>query len=170
MKEKEILTEFKDQQLILYAEKKDQTIGPVQTGSYIAANYLSELYSIWGSLEKKWCEQLLNREISPIARYRKLEELSVSELAARAGIPKRRVKRHLLHKHFMKATVRELQEYADVFNVPVANFFQVIETKQDGNWNLGHNREAANARPLTISQEKTTNPLVVITNPEKTAK
>ena len=42
MKEKDILTNFKDQQLILYAEKEDNTIGPVQTGSYLAGNYLDE--------------------------------------------------------------------------------------------------------------------------------
>ena len=112
-------------------------------------------------------EQLLKKEISPIARYKSLEELSLSELAARAGISKRRVKGHLKHKGFLKARVEELQRYADVFNIPVANFFQIISTKQDGNWNIGHNVEAAKARPLTISQERTSDSLLVITNPEK---
>ena len=161
------MTDFKDQQLILYAEKDDDTIGPVQTGSYLAGNYLDEFYHIWGNFEKEWIEQLVKKEISPIARYRSLEELSVSELAARAGLPKRRVKKHLKFEYFLKAKVGDLQRYADVFNVPVANFFQIISTKQDGSWNLGHNVEAAKARPLTISQEKTSNPLLVITNPEK---
>ncbi len=169
MKEKEILTDFKDHEVILYAEKDDESFGPVRTGSFLAGNYLDELYNIWGSFEKQWCEKLLKREISPVARYKSLEELTLSELASRAGIPKRKVRKHLEYKHFLKATVKELQQYADVFNVPVANFFQVISTKQDATWNLGHNREAAKARPLTISQEKTANPLVVITNPEKTA-
>jgi hypothetical protein len=167
MKEKEILTDFKDHQLILYAEKEDNSIGPVQTGSYLAGNYLDEFYRIWGNLEKELFEQVLKEEISPVERYRSLEELSVSELAARAGIPRRKVKKHLKYKHFMKASVGELQKYADVFNIPVANFFQIISTKQDAKWNMGHNIEAFKARPLTISQEKTSNPLLVITNPEK---
>jgi transcriptional regulator with XRE-family HTH domain len=167
MKEKDILTDFKGQQLILYAEKEDQTIGPVQTGSYLAGNYLDEFYHIWGKFEKELFEKVLNQEISPVARYKTLEELSLSELAARAGIPKRRVRKHLKYKYFVKATVKELQRYADVFNVPVANFFQIISTKQDGNWNIGHNVEKAKSRPLTISQEKTPNPLLVITNPDK---
>lgn len=167
MKEKDILTDFEGHQLILYAEKDDDTIGPVQTGSYLAGNYLDEFYHIWGNFEKELFEQLVNKEISPIARYRSLEELSVSELAARAGLPKRRVKKHLKYKYFLKAKVEDLQRYADVFNVPVTNFFQIISTKQDGSWNLGHNVEAAKTRPLTISQEKTSNPLLVITNPEK---
>ena len=167
MKEKDILTDFEGHQIILYAEKDDDTIGPVQTGSYLAGNYLDEFYHIWGNFEKELFEQLVNKEISPIARYRSLEELSVSELAARAGLPKRRVKKHLKYKYFLKAKVEDLQRYADVFNVPVTNFFQIISTKQDGSWNLGHNVEAAKTRPLTISQEKTSNPLLVITNPEK---
>jgi len=167
MKEKDILTDFEGHQIILYAEKDDDTIGPVQTGSYLAGNYLDEFYHIWGNFEKELFEQLVNKEISPIARYRSLEELSVSELAARAGLPKRRVKKHLKYKYFLKAKVEDLQRYADVFNVPVTNFFQIISTKQDGSWNLGHNVEAVKTRPLTISQEKTSNPLLVITNPEK---
>ena len=168
MKEKDILTDFKDHQLILYAEKEDQSIGPVQTGSYLAGNYLDEFYHIWGNFEKELFEQLMKKEISPISRYKSLEELSISELASRVGLPKWKVRRHMIYKHFRKAKVEELQRYADVFNVPVANFFQFISTRQDASWNVGHNLEAAKARPLTISQEKTDNPLLVITNPEKT--
>ncbi|MCK4748011.1 MAG: helix-turn-helix transcriptional regulator [Bacteroidales bacterium] len=167
MKEKDILTDFKDHQLILYAEKEDHSIGPVQTGSYLAGNYLDEFYHIWGNFEKELFEQLMKGEISPISRYRSLEELSVSELASRAGLSKRKVKKHLKYKHFRKAKVEDLLRYADVFNVPVANFFQIISTRQDASWNVGHNLEAAKSRPLTISQEKTSNPLLVITNPEK---
>lgn len=167
MKEKDILTDFKDHQLILYAEKDDNSIGPVLTGSYMAGNYLDEFHNIWGNYQKELFEKLLEMEISPIALYQSLEELSLAELAARTGIPKRRVKKHLVFSSFKKARVDELLRYADVFNIPVANFFQIISTRQDGSWNMGHNPEAAKTRPLTISQEKSPNPLLVITNPEK---
>jgi transcriptional regulator with XRE-family HTH domain len=167
MKEKDILTDFKDHQLILYAEKEDDTIGPVLTGSYMAGNYLSEFHYIWGNLQKTLYEQLQNKEISPVGLYRSLEELSISELASRAGLSKRKVKRHMNYNHFLKAKVEDLERYADVFNIPVANFFQIISTKQDAKWNMGHNQEIAGKRPLTISQEKTSNPLLVITVPEK---
>jgi transcriptional regulator with XRE-family HTH domain len=168
MKEKDILTDFKDHQLILYAEKEDHSYGPVQTGSYLAGNYLDEFHSIWGNFEKGLFEKLLKQEISPIERYRSLEELSLQELASRAGISRRKVKKHLKYKYFLKASVQELQRYADVFNIPVANFFQIILTKQDGTWNMGYDPASAKTKPLTISQEKTGNPLLVITNPEKT--
>ncbi len=167
MKEKDILTDFKAHQLILYAEKEDDSIGPVLTGSYMAGNYLDEFYHIWGNFEKDLFEKLLKKEISPIALYKSLEELSLAELAARVGIRKRRVKKHLKYRRFLNARVEELARYAEVFNIPVANFFQIISTKQDGNWNMGHNLEAAKSRPLTISQEKTPNSMLVITNPEK---
>ena len=167
MKEKEIKIDFKEHQLILYAEKEDETIGPIITGSYMAKNHLSDFYQIWGKLEKDLFGQLLKREISPVARFKELEELTTAELASRTGLSKRKVKRHLINRHFLKATVEELKRYADVFNIPVANFFQVISTKQDGLWNMGYNAEAAKKIPLTITQEKTENPLVVITNPEK---
>ena len=74
---------------------------------------------------------------------------------------------HLLHRYFLKATVAELQAYADVFNVPVANLFQLVQTKDDGLWNMGFNKEEAKGRPLTIAQESSPNPLVVLTQPEK---
>ena len=167
MKEKEIKVDFKPHQLILYAEKEDETIGPILSGSYMAKNHLADFYQIWGRLEAELFAKLVKKEISPIACFKELEELTTPELAARTGISKRKVKRHLTYRHFMKASVEELQKYADVFNIPVANFFQIISTKEDAKWNMGHNAEAAKKVPLTISQEKTENPLVVITNPEK---
>jgi len=167
MKEKEIKIDFKAHQLILYAEKEDDTIGPIVSGSYMAKNHLDDFYQIWGSLEKDLFTRLVKREISPIVRFKELEELTTSELAARTGLTKRKVKRHLTYRHFLKASVEELQKYADVFNIPVANFFQIVSTRQDGTWNMGHNEKAAKKMALTISQEFTENPLLVITNPEK---
>jgi len=167
MKEKEIKVDFKDHQLILYAEKDDDTIGPVLSGSYMAKNHLADFHEIWGNLEKDLFGKLLQKKISPIARFKELEELTTAELAARTGLSKRKVKRHLNHTHFMKASVEELRKYADVFNIPIANFFQIVSTKQDASWNIAYDPGAARKKALTISQEKTANPLLVITNPEK---
>lgn len=167
MKEKEIKVDFKDHQLILYAEKEDESIGPILSGSYMAKNHLADFYQIWGGLEKELFGKLVKREISPIVRFKELEELTTAELASRTGLSKRKVKRHLSYGNFLKASVEDLQKYADVFNIPVANFFQIISTKQDDKWNMGYNAEAAKQMELTISQEKTENPLLVITNPEK---
>lgn len=168
MKEKDIKIDFKPHQLILYAEKEDDTIGPIISGSYMSKNHLAEFHQIWSNLEKETFSLLVKKKISPIARYKDLEELTTSELAARTGLSKRKVKRHLSHRHFLKASVEELIKYADVFNIPVANFFQIISTKEDGKWNMGYNAEAAKKVELTITQGLTENPFLVITNPEKT--
>jgi hypothetical protein len=167
MKEKEIKIDFEAHQLILCAEKEDDTIGPVLSGSYMAKNHLKDFYQIWGGLEKELFARLVKREISPIVRFKELEELTTSELAARTGLTKRKVKRHLTYRHFLKASVEELQKYAGVFNIPVANFLQIVSTKQDGAWYKGYKEEVAKKMALTISQEFTENPLLVITNPEK---
>jgi len=168
MKEKDIKIDYKEHELILYAEKEDDSIGPIISGSYMAKNHLAEFHRIWSNIEKNTFALLLKKEISPIARFKELEELTTSELAARTGLSKRKVKRQLTHRHFLKASVEELQKYADVFNIPVANFFQIISTKEDGKWNMGYNPKAAKKMELTISQLTTKNPLLVITNPEKT--
>ena len=167
MKEKEIKVDFKEQELILYVEKDDDSIGPVVSGSYMAKNHLVDFYNIWSNLEKDLIEKLLENEISPIARFKELQEFTTSELAARTGISKRKVRRHLTTKYFMKASVKELQKYADVFNIPVANFFQVVSTREDASWNIGYNAKEEKKKPLTITQDKTANPVVVITNPIK---
>ena len=167
MKEKDIHIDYKDHELILYVEKEDESIGPVRSGSYMTANHLGDFYQIRESLEKRLLASLEKKQISPIARFRELEEFTVTELATRTGIARRRVKKHLEFKHFLKATVEELRRYAEVFNIPVANLFQFIETSQDASWDIGHNRETAKEKELTISQKKTGNPLLVITQPEK---
>ena len=46
MKEKDIRVDYKDHELILYAEKEDDSIGAVKTGSYMAANHLEDFYRI----------------------------------------------------------------------------------------------------------------------------
>jgi hypothetical protein len=166
MKEKDILTDFKDHQVVLYAEKSDNSIGPVQTGSYISGHYINDFLSLMGHLERSLYEKLQNGEISPIFLYMTIEELTVSELASRVGLPMRKVKKHLTPVHFAKIRVSELKRYADVFNIPVANFFQIIATRQDCKWRMGYKADVENAKPVIISQEETKNSYIVITKPE----
>ncbi|MBN1416543.1 MAG: hypothetical protein JW973_15670 [Bacteroidales bacterium] len=166
MKEKDILTDYKDQQVILYAEKSDNSIGPVQTGSYVAGHYIDEFFYLMGKVEKTFYEKLLNEEISTICLYMTIEELTVTELALRAKIPLHRVKKHLTSRHFHSIRVSELKRYAEVFNIPVANLFQIISTRQDNKWRMGYKANVEEAKPVIISQEETKNPYVVITKPE----
>jgi len=167
MKEKDLLIDYKDHQVVLYAEKPDDTIGPVQTGSYVTSHYIGEFLNIMSSLERSLYEKLEKGEVSSVYVFMTIEELTLSELALRVGLPKRKVRRHLTFKHFPEITISELKRYAEVFNVPVANFFQIISTRQDNKWRMGYQADFENNKPLTISQTRSNNPYLVYTNPEQ---
>jgi len=167
MKEKDLVTDYKEQQVVYYAEKEDNSIGPIQTGSYMSGHYLDEFFRIMGNLERSFYEKLQDQRISPVSLYMTLEELTLPELASRVRIPRWKVKRHLEMRHFKRIRVSLLQRYAEVFNIPVANFFQVIRTRQDGQWRMGYQAKTELAGRLTISQERTNNPLIVVTKPEE---
>lgn len=166
MKEKEGFVDYPEQQMILYVEKEDGKYGPMQTGSYISANYMDDYIYKRRNLELELREQLIQGSISPVKYYMILEDLSFSELAARAGIRKSRVKRHLDPKHFGLATVDELRKYAGVFNVPVANLLQVLLVKNLGNFESLLILENT-AEKVSVDQNKTISPYVVLTKIEE---
>jgi transcriptional regulator with XRE-family HTH domain len=166
MKEKDAIVNFKEHQVVLFTEKEDETYGPTQTGSYISGKYLDDFREKKKKLDMQEAEKWKKAEISPIYYYMMVEEMTLSDLAARVGLSKRRVKKHFGNKYFLKMKIAHLKKYADVFNVPIANFFQIINTKQDHIWR-SHFDE--NDKTLRLEQQETTNPLLVETNytPEK---
>ncbi|MCX6251471.1 MAG: hypothetical protein NTX61_12050 [Bacteroidetes bacterium] len=126
MKEKDGYTNAPEQQVILYVEKEDGNYGPMQTGSYITGNYLDDYKLKRGHLEESLRNKVINNEISPVSYYMILEDLTVSELASRAGIRKSIVKKHLDPAGFGQARVSTLKKYAGVFNIPVSALLQIL--------------------------------------------
>jgi hypothetical protein len=165
MKEKEGFVDYPEQQMILYVEKDDGKYGPIQTGSYISANYMDDYIYKRRNLEMELREQLSLGSISPVKYYMVLEDLSFSELAARADIRKSRVKKHLDPKHFAGATADELRKYAAVFNVPVANLLQVLLLNNHGSFESNFILENK-AEKISVDQTPTGNPFVVLTKIE----
>jgi transcriptional regulator with XRE-family HTH domain len=163
MKEKDVLVDFQAQQFIIYAEKSDGSFSPVQTGSYLSKNHIDDFHEIVDNLNKSLIEKLKKGEISPIYYYMSIEELTVAELAARVGISKSALKRHLNPKGFQKISVSMLMRYANVLNIPLANLFQIINTKEDMKWYMGYQEDAGKSESVLISQVKTDNPLIVET-------
>jgi transcriptional regulator with XRE-family HTH domain len=163
MKEKDVFVDCQSHQVVIYAEKSDGSFGPVQTGSYLTKNYISDFHEIADNLNNSLILKLKNGEISPIYYYMTMEELTISELAERVGISKSGVKKHLVPKGFEKVSISELKRYSSVLNIPLANFFQLIHTIEDKNWNMGYNEEIEKSKPTMISQVKTNNPLIVET-------
>jgi len=163
MKEQDLKVDFKEQQIILYAEKEDGSVSPVQTGSYISKNFIGDFYDYTAKINYEMTEKLKSGEISPICFFMTIEELTVAELASRAGLSKLKVRKHLNLKGFRKASVSDLVKYADSFNIPVANFFQLIKTREDKKWDPGYRNDLEKTESVMISQTNTNNPLIVET-------
>lgn len=147
MKEKEAKIDYRDHQLVLYVEKKDGTYGPLQTGSFITKNYVDDFWRKRENLEKSSFDRIRKGEITPVAFYMTLEELTTSELAARVGISSRKVRKHMDPAHFGSVTIDELRRYAAVFNVPVTALLQGV---------------TADAKNISLCEEKTDNPYFTI--------
>jgi transcriptional regulator with XRE-family HTH domain len=166
MKEKEGFVDYPEQQMILYVEKDDGKYGPMQTGSYISANYMDDYVYKRRNLEETLREQLTGGSISPVKYYMILVDLSLSELAARAGIRKSRVKKHLEPQHFGSVTVEEMRKYAAVFNVPVANLLQVVLINNHGKLESNFILENK-AEKFSVGHSQTRNPYIVLTTIEE---
>jgi len=170
MKEKDLEIDCPHHQVVLYAEKGDGSYGPMQTGSYMTGVNISEHFRITGNHSKALLEQLKSEKISPVFYFMTIEGLTVSELAGRTGISKFRVKRHLTPVGFRKMRIATLRRYTDIFNIPLANMFQIINTIEDRNWDIGYQGEIDDSKTGSISQVKTDNPLVIVTEVIKTSK
>lgn len=125
MKEKDGISECPEQQLILYVEKEDGKYEAIQTGSYISANYLDDYFLKRNNLEKALREKIERGEINAIGYYMVLEDLTLSELAARAGLMKWTVRKHLKPENFSRIGETKLGKYSQVFNVPVEEIMKM---------------------------------------------
>jgi hypothetical protein len=160
MKEKDAMVDFKKHQVVLYTEKDDHSFGATQTGSFISGNYLDDFREKKKKLDEQETDKWKKGEISPIYYYMMVEEMTLTDLAERVGLSKRRVKKHFTNKDFLKMRISHLKKYAEVFNVPLANFFQIIYTKQDNNWRSHFDEDD---KTIKLEQSETSNPLLVET-------
>ena len=135
MKEQEGIIDCPQQQVILYVEKEDGKYEPMQTGSYITKNFLDDYELKRCHLEESLKKQVLSGEVSPIYYYMVLEDLTLSELSARAGIRQGKVKKHLKGLHFNAIPQETLQLYADVFNVTIPDILKLLTADTDGSTN-----------------------------------
>jgi hypothetical protein len=135
MKEKDGFIDCPQQQVILYVEKEDGKYEPMQTGSYITKNFLDDYEMKRRHLEESLKRQVLSCEVSPIYYYMVLEDLTLSELSARAGIRKGKLKKHLEASHFNAISQKTLQLYADVFNITVLDILNLLTVNTDDSTN-----------------------------------
>jgi hypothetical protein len=143
VKENDIQVDYKPHQVLLYVEKNDGSYGPLQTGAFATKNYLSDFIEKRQHIIKDGIDKLKKGEISPVGYYLELYHMTVSDLAARASVSVGSVKKHLTAAGFTKAPLNVIRRYAEVFNIPVANLFQMIVPKNE---------------TLSITPQKTVNP------------
>lgn len=149
MKEHEAKTEFEAHQLLLYVEKPDGSYGSLQTGSYIAGNFLDDYFEKRGRFQASCLQRLLAGQDSPVAYYQALCELTLTELAARARINLVKVWLHRKPAYFQGMSLREAARYAEVFNIPVASLLQVVVQPLEGNGRIMHERTDNGSLVLT---------------------
>lgn len=177
MKEKDGYVDYKQHQVIMYVEKDDDSYGPLKTGSYISEKYFDDFLLKRRNLEESMINKLKEGEISPVYMYMTLAEISLAELAARVKLSKSRVKKHLDPKYFEKIKLSHLKLYAEIFDIPVSNFFQYIVFNEDNTlksysyekWRR-HRDQSNNEHNIRIEQIETNSPYLVITKIEENQK
>lgn len=171
MKEKDMKATPSKQTFVMYAEKEDGTYGSFETGSYLIENDLDDFWKKMEHREKVMREKLLSGACSPIEYYMVIEELTPTELAQRTGIGLSKVKKHLSPEGFGKARVSQIEKYASVFNIAVANLFQMVLSSQGKNIKYHfYNKEDDQTEVNQIVQYKSKNPLVVTAKIEEIRK
>ncbi len=168
MKEKDLKAEANKQTFVMYAEKEDGSYGAIETGSYLIENDLDDFWGKMEHLERQMREKLLKAEISPVQYYMVIEGLTPAELAKRAALPPSKVRKHLTMKGFESARIRELSKYSRVFNIPVANLFQIVISSAGKNIKYHfYNKEDNRKETLTVTQNECQNPFIIITKAEE---
>jgi hypothetical protein len=125
MKEKDALVDFDKHRLLLYVEKADGNYGAVETGSYMVKHYVDDFWEKNRDTRERAMQRLLSNESSPIGYYMAVLGMTAADVAARAGLRPRVVKKHMQPKHFGAIRLAVAARYAEVFNIPVANLFQI---------------------------------------------
>lgn len=111
----------------MYVEKNNGAYQPIETGSYMIETHFDDFLKKRNNLKNNYSDKLKKGEISPIEYYRVLINISIGDLASRIGLSSRKVKKHLQPENFKSIKLNILKRYADVFRVPVANLFQLLD-------------------------------------------
>ena len=147
VKEQDAIVKNENHQLLLYVEKGDGSYGPLQTGAYLATNYLDDFMEKRKNLEKECIEKLQKGEVSPVGYYLLLNTITASDCAARVRLSVSKVNKHAKPEGFKKATCEMVGRYAEVFGVSVSNLFQLVMVAD---------------KEITIAVKKTASPMVSV--------
>ena len=87
---------------------------------------------VWDDIREQ-CEairqQVLAKEVSPLAFHIKKSLQDIGLLSAYSGIPKRKIRKHLKYDEFMNLDENTLHQYADAMRITVEELKRVDEWK-----------------------------------------
>ncbi len=109
--------------MMLYDTDKEGQCMP----SYVPTEYNEEIniyYAQRAEELKRLHAEVLEGKISPIGLFFHLQHMSLGDLAKRVGLRPGQVEKQMTPLGFKSATVEQLQKYAKVFDVAVADFFE----------------------------------------------
>ena len=105
---------------VAYAVDEDGRYQTVVSDGWAVKNDLLDV--VWDDIRES-CEtirqQVLRHEASPLAYHMTKNLQDPAMLAAYAGIPKRKVKKHLAYDAFMQLDESTLERYADALRITV---------------------------------------------------
>ena len=113
---------FKDNVIrdVMYAVDENGNYTPVLSDGWSVKN--DALNAVWDDIREQ-CEeirqQVLAKEVSPLAYHMKKSLLEIGMLSSYAEIPKRKIRKHLKYDEFMKLDNETLQKYADAMRITV---------------------------------------------------
>lgn len=119
MKEKDIITDNKAHEIILFVEKEDESYAPVVSGSYAVKNHLEDFFRMKDTLEKSLRGQFNEGRISPVYYYMVLQDMGTGDLAKRMKITRRKLRKHCIPAVFATLVKETLEQYAIIFGVSV---------------------------------------------------
>ena len=132
MKEHEARIDNGKHELLLYVEKSDGTYGPLRTGAFMATKYMDDFVAKRKNLENEGLEKLRTGEVSAVGYYMLLRDMTVADVAARVGVPRFKVRRHMVPRGLGKVRLETLARYAEVFGVGLASMVQLVVPAEQG--------------------------------------
>jgi hypothetical protein len=129
MKEKDLYVDNKIHQIILFAEKDDESYAPIISGSYAVDQNLEGFFQMKDKLDKALRQELQKGKISPVFYYMLMQDMGPGDLAKRVGICKRKLRRHFRPEVFAKLNDGTLQKYSIVFGITIEQMKEINFTK-----------------------------------------
>ena len=123
---------FKDKIIrdVMYAVDEKGHYTPVLSDGWSVKN--DALNAVWDEIREE-CEkirlQVLAKEASPLVYHMKKSLLEIGMLSSYAGVPKRKIRKHMLYDEFTKSDNETLQKYADAMRITVDELKRVDEWK-----------------------------------------